>query len=480
MGPRVGIWGTFDLENYGDMVFPLIIRHELYRRLPGAEIRAFSPLGTVVPNRFHDGAPVEGLGPWSSQRGAELAGELDCVLVGGGAIIHERDRVFAPHYGLAEEEILDWAPTRFFIESLGPDLERECPVAWNAVGIPFDLDPDRAPRYRDALNARAYLSVRDRPSEQRLRAIGVQNRIHVVPDPAFLLPRVLPGQILDGRLGRLRERGWYPADGAPTIVIQGNGVNVADAPALADALARLRGTYPELAVVAVATGPIHGDEAFADALSDALDWPLYRPVRPDIADVAAAIRGAMAFAGVSLHGNITAFAYGRAPLVFGWHGQTKLRGFASTIRDPHCYLEHPEDLDRALTRIVASRGGVPPRNRIERRIDEHFDRLAALCAAAAGRRRPARRARSRRRVTGSPGRERLLTAQRDAALHHLTRLEEGAAPLDEGSLVQETKRLRHVLARRERELRAMRRKRWPMGGALRALYERLPRGSRVR
>src|SRR5439155_5843111 len=43
--PRIGLWGTFDLENFGDMVLARVTRAELLRRVPDATVRVFAPLG---------------------------------------------------------------------------------------------------------------------------------------------------------------------------------------------------------------------------------------------------------------------------------------------------------------------------------------------------------------------------------------------------------------------------------------------------
>ena len=34
--PRIGIVGTFDIENFGDLLFPLVARRELEERLRSA------------------------------------------------------------------------------------------------------------------------------------------------------------------------------------------------------------------------------------------------------------------------------------------------------------------------------------------------------------------------------------------------------------------------------------------------------------
>src|SRR5439155_17453425 len=115
--------GTFDLENFGDMVLARVTRAELLRRVPDATVRVFAPLGYPGLNRFDDGEEVEALGSWSPDRLAELAAQLDCVVIGGGEIVHARDDFLAPHYGVDVATMVARAPSRFFLEGLGPEIE---------------------------------------------------------------------------------------------------------------------------------------------------------------------------------------------------------------------------------------------------------------------------------------------------------------------------------------------------------------------
>src|SRR6202000_320684 len=73
---RVGVVGTFDVENYGDLLFPLIARRELAERLGNVELIAF-PYGAKAAAEWPFAvAPVSDL--------PRLAPSLDGMLIGGG------------------------------------------------------------------------------------------------------------------------------------------------------------------------------------------------------------------------------------------------------------------------------------------------------------------------------------------------------------------------------------------------------------
>src|SRR5256885_6231261 len=227
---RIALWGTFDVDNYGDHLFPRVAAHELGRRLPGAVVQAFSPYGWLHPTGLDGGRAASPLGPWSPERARRLAGAHHLVVVGGGELIHLNDPLLAAVYGTTADELGRMAPSRFFVEGLGPDLEAECPVVWHGVGVPRAPSEDGARRLRAALATRPYVTVRDRHSAQRLAEAGVERPVDVVPDSALLVDRVLPPEALRNRLERLRADGAYPGTllrpgdgGAAPPVVQGCG-----------------------------------------------------------------------------------------------------------------------------------------------------------------------------------------------------------------------------------------------------------------
>src|SRR5439155_23553465 len=142
------------------------------------------------------------------------------VVVGGGELIHLRDTMLAVVYGTSEAELDRMAPSRFFVEGLGPELEAECPVVWHGVGVPWVPTGPAAARLRRAVADRPYVTVRDRHSARRLADAGVERPVEVVPDSALLLDRILPAGSLAGRLDRLRAAGGYPPAGSSVLVVQ--------------------------------------------------------------------------------------------------------------------------------------------------------------------------------------------------------------------------------------------------------------------
>lgn len=369
--------GALDLASYGDQLYPLVAAHELRRRLGDVELLPFGPVGSTG-HGSNAGDRSWALGPWTPERAAEIARRATLVLCGGGEFVQGDGGIYAPFYGIDPLDAEMLGMDRWFIEVLGA-AESSCPVVWHAPGVPGDLGDD-AERVRQAATNRAIVAVRDEQSRDRIVATGVERPVEVVPDSAFLLPRVLPEQLLRSYRDDLRARGHFPDDG-PVIAIQGNAVMRDFAKALTRSLGEL---IPHARVVLVSVSPCHEDGRFADEVADALPSRTWRvPDDAPLEAIAAAVSGADCFLGVSLHGAITAYSYGRPHVTFDPFGQPKLQGFAHLVGAQGWIARDPVDAVEA-TRARLETGPVHIDPSIAARVDAHFDRVAALCAERVG------------------------------------------------------------------------------------------------
>jgi hypothetical protein len=371
LGPRVGIWGTFDLPDYGSLLVPRIFEHEVRRRLPYARVYPYAPLGAEHPIAMDGGRPAAPLGAWTPARRAQLAEQLDLVAVGGSDVIHVRDDLHRDAYAeAAPEAATDLEPSRFFVDGLGGELERQCPVAWHAVGVPFEFDAAEAKRVREALASKRYLSVPDAISRERLRATGTEQEVVLVPDPIVLIKRLIPAETLRKRLDYLRAVGGYPAEEHP-LVLQGSAEIAGHVEQFARAL------NPAVPIVLAALAPVRGDAEFADALASRIDGPAYRlSTEVTLEDLVAAIANARAFVGSSLHGYLTALAFGIPSVLVADGAQSALDAFGKPAVDVRHAPQFAETISALLRGEAAVDAGAV--RALADAVDGHFDKLAAI------------------------------------------------------------------------------------------------------
>lgn len=120
---RVGIVGTFDVENYGDLLFPLIAERELSQRLGDVEMVVFSYHARSTDEWPYDTVSVTEL--------PALVPTLDALLVGGGFLIRF-DHDVAPGY-TAPAGVHH--PTGYWLTPALLALQHNVPLVWNAPGM---------------------------------------------------------------------------------------------------------------------------------------------------------------------------------------------------------------------------------------------------------------------------------------------------------------------------------------------------------
>ena len=86
---RIGVVGTFDVRNYGDLLFPLVAEGELRRRLGAVKVQPFSYHAKKPPDWPYAVTSVADL--------PEVVANLDAMLIGGGFLIRF-DKDVAPDY----------------------------------------------------------------------------------------------------------------------------------------------------------------------------------------------------------------------------------------------------------------------------------------------------------------------------------------------------------------------------------------------
>jgi len=356
---RIGLWGRFDAPRFEDLVLPWIFEQEIRRRLPEADVQTYAPLEGEAPGARDGGFAAVDLGEWSAGRAGELSEALDCAFIAGDLFGLPEDRSSAGAGTDAGKPRL----SPFLVEGLGPKLEKRCPVAWSAVGVAFELDPEEAGRVREALASRPYVSVRDEASRDRLRRAGVETDITVVPDLLLSLPSAFSEELLARRLGYLRHMEWFPRSGAP-FVVQGSR-DQADrsesfGKALATALER------QAPVVLLELDPGRGEAEFLDAISGHLSGPTFRvPPEASASDLVAVLSYARAFVGSSARASVACSAFGVPSLLL------------ESLPVPRA------EVVRAARRLLETRRGKGVDPAQESEVRAHFDRLAGIAQAAA-------------------------------------------------------------------------------------------------
>jgi lipopolysaccharide transport system ATP-binding protein len=287
---QVAITGTFDVENYGDLLFPILAEAELRERL-----------GAVELHRFSYNAKTSSAWPYavtSVSHLPEVAGQLDGLLVGGGSLIRF-DKIIADGYGPPTAAIHH--PTGYWLTPALIALQHGIPLVWNSPGMHGDNIPAWAdPLMELALAGSRYITVRDEMSQAVLARYVNRARVVVMPDTGFGISRLIDTEHPSEELRRLRETAGL--SGA-YVIIQATGGLTPLLRAIRNSPQRFR----DMRFLVLPIGPVLGDR---EALIGDLPGVVRLNAWPHPLLLAELISQAAAVVGHSYHLAVTALAFG--------------------------------------------------------------------------------------------------------------------------------------------------------------------------
>ncbi len=367
---QVGLAGTFDVENYGDLLFPLLAEAELSERLGPLRLHCFS-----YETKTADGWPFPVTSVTELPR---IARDLDALIVGGGFLVRF-DKDVAPGYG---PPLGIHHPTGYWLSPALIALQHDVPVLWNAPGVLYESLPAWAdPLMELAFSQSAYIAVRDEPSREALSRFVGRDRISVVPDTAFGLGRRLASPP-SREARRLLEAAGLTG---PYVVLQG----ARNLGSFQRFLKRYSSQIGELRFLALPIGPANRDDTAV--LDHDLPGLVTLPSWPHPLLLAEILRQAEAVVGSSFHLAITALTAGVpvfSPVDLSSGKYPGLAGFETIRPLPGNASDASDTADTADTGDPAaffSRLGrtavLPQVEAAAARVGEHWDRMADILRA---------------------------------------------------------------------------------------------------
>ncbi|PZQ10771.1 MAG: hypothetical protein DI565_19525 [Ancylobacter novellus] len=358
------IFGTFDVSNYGDLLFPIVAADRLSDF--GFETLPVSPTdGSTV---FADALPATAY--------SDLLQDdrrLDGVLIGGGEIVHVWRGDFLEEYRAGSLPETAY-PSLWFGAGVVAALA-DAPIAWNAPGAPTPLERNlRRFALEPLVAASDYVSARDKTSAI---FIGRGTEVAVSPDTVAGIARVWPKSSLERECAAFRERAGLSYD-ARLIALHTRPGRIPDEDlgrigAQISALATAHGLTPVL----VGIGPSLDDGRALAALDRAITVPTVMLDRPrSLVELASVIAGAALYLGTSMHGYVTAAAYDSPGVIVARPGFRKYAGFAEHIgRREDIVRSWDDGLERADALLRAPRGSLIP-DSVHAALDAHWERVA--------------------------------------------------------------------------------------------------------
>lgn len=373
---KIAHFGTFDVENYGDLLFPLVLE----RRLADVcdEFVHVSPAGGAPD--WGDCAPTVGFDEFLREGPA-----VDGVVIGGGQIL----RASPTPLGIYDRGGLSpfvaypslWLGAAYLAARDG------LPLGWNAPGVPAPFDPAAAAFARWTGSVTDYASVRDFESRRLLEEAGVSPGMGVVPDTAVEISRLWTGAEISAAYEdafRHRGRGVPGRTAAFHVNARLAGEDPGGVAGRIDRICARLGASPIL----LAIGPSHGDvETQKLVASKMASDPLLVEKPGSLREVAACVGRSEVYVGSSLHGMITACSFGRRCVLISAREDHKYGGFLDHLGlsewEARSWARAEERLDALLK--APSENWERALDRVTPTLDKHWNNLReALLSGAKG------------------------------------------------------------------------------------------------
>ena len=367
---RIGMFGTFDVENYGDLLFPVIAEYELKQRLENIEIVKYSYNEKKDSSWVYNVKSLVDL--LEDSTGVQ---SLDCILIGGGHLIRF-DKKVANHYFPPLPQIPH--PTGYWLVPALTGIAAGRPVVWNTPGSSSELPEWAHGLLSFVLNQSAYVSVRDQLSLEALRKTGFDGECKVIPDTVFKIAHHFPRENLHAKvetmLSNIGIRRQY-------LVIQASS----ELETVTKVLLSNVDILSDFDVLVLPIGPILGDNN--SHILSFLPQAKYFQSWPALDEIAGLVANSSGVIALSLHLSITALAYGLPVLRPGTADYGK---YAFLRSSENIYFGEKGNLDGIMSFAKAIQSDSHHLcsfvKAAQSQVDSHWDEIAEIC------RKPQRRA----------------------------------------------------------------------------------------
>ena len=366
---NIAICGTFNIENYGDVMFPEIFKRSMQKRNFDCELFLISP-GKTVEETLCPNTKVYSV---SELDMLHKKYGLNAIVIGGGALIHyNKIPVKLPNENdFSQYNIYDswFTPIEFAIRN-------NIKVLFNLPQIPYDFPEQLYDVTEKAFQNIDYISLRDSVSSEKIKAIFAENSpsITVCPDSVCCMCNVLPPEELLPLKQKLLQ---FDEEYA---VIQFNMQKSNDDDEnLLKIINELQSR--DYKIVLLPLGYTHNDDNVLKQYRQNCNKELIViDKKLNIFEMAAILSGASIYIGSSFHGAITAISYGNVAVSYNYiYPKTKNREVFEMYGISDFVGENAEEVYDIIKKYFCGDLNFKPNiNDVVSKVEKHFDKLCEL------------------------------------------------------------------------------------------------------
>ena len=359
--------GAFDHDSYGDLLFPHLVEWRLHSA--GASVVHAAPTERTLP--WQDALPATTI-----RTALQNSAGWNGVLIGGGATMADGNG-WMPHWN-SESSLGPLALPQLWAGAAFVALTHRAHLLWNAPGVPFPLTGAARDLMAWTLSISDHIAVRNSRSLEHLPLSAARVPATVVPDTAFDLARMWPASTLTQSYADLWAREGKPPPSRTVVVFPTTDFMPAVLEDAAETVLRICRDRQATAVLAnLCPWSRKSDTERLSDLLKAAGLPILSIPRPTrLREVAACFAHADLYIGSSLHGVISALAYGKPAIAIAPPeavSRVKIQGTLELCHAPHLVADDwraAGDLYRQLVERRELR--TPPLGELRNALDAHW------------------------------------------------------------------------------------------------------------
>lgn len=361
---RIAQVGSFDVENYGDLLFVDVFEKTIRKYIDVEEIVLFAPKKCKMP--FSDGQRVVYSVTELEERNQEKP--FDVIIVGGGDLIHcVKIRTYMPHIS---KEWVDYEALYMWMIPSIISWKYNIPLLWNAPGVPYKFMDAEKLLVKELCQLVNYISVRDNVSKCNLEECGVTSEIQVVPDTVFSISELIPKEELEERFSQMNlglEKNKY-------VIFQANHTYLqTEMQGCIETLRKIKAEH-QMEILLLPIGYALGDEDFVTGLLKECPGEfvtINNKMSP--IEMLTLLANAAGYVGSSLHGCITASTYGVPIVVCNYNRHIKVEGFLELVNMKEAVVYSARDIYSVFEKKLVISG--EDRKIALFQIERHFQQL---------------------------------------------------------------------------------------------------------
>ena len=325
--------GTFDVENFGDLLFPDVLKKHLGSNY---EVDLFSPLGGKKPFDNIDVLPISAL------ESKIIENKYQGIIIGGGDLIRTDQKICIKNdiYGYSVDPSLElWAYPIILANKYN------IPVMLNSVGVTNDFSSSEKFLVKTLLENVDYISTRDTEGNNVLKKIGLFD-VPIVPDTVLAVKDVYSDNELNNNYRNLQAKKIMPQIN-DYIIFQHNSTNIDNHKYYNNIINLIKKVSEKHSVLLMPIGYIHDDDKILQKIYKEKIKNVYmisNKVKLSPKDMISIIKNSYGYIGTSMHGAVVSYAYEKKILILNSMDSKKLHGFANVISKANLDVNNSEVL----------------------------------------------------------------------------------------------------------------------------------------